>query len=61
MLNASSINENAKAATSTPLPKAIIVAITDFGKLTNDATIEPNKRGILAINPQSKDSKIFDI
>jgi hypothetical protein len=34
--------------------KAIIVAIIDFGKLTNNATREPKRRGILAIKPQSK-------
>ena len=42
-----------EAATNTPLPKAIIVAIIDFGKLTNNATREPKRRGILAIKPQS--------
>ena len=43
--------EKAKAATNTPLPKAIIVAIIDFGKLTNESTNEPRRRGILATNP----------
>jgi hypothetical protein len=35
--------------------KAIIVAIIDFGMLTNNAMMEPKRRGILAIKPQSKD------
>ena len=54
-LKASSIREKAKAATNTPLPKAIIVAIIFFGRFTKDATIDPISRGILAINPHSKD------
>jgi hypothetical protein len=55
MLKASSINEKAKAAINTPLPKAIMVAIIDFGKLTNNAKIDPNKRGMLAMKPQNKE------
>jgi hypothetical protein len=39
LLKDSSINEKAKAAINTPLPNAIIEAITFFGKLTNNATI----------------------
>ena len=45
------------AAINTPLPKAIMVAIIDFGKLTNNATSEPKRSGTLAIKPQTRDSK----
>jgi hypothetical protein len=54
MLKAYSIGEKAKAATSTPLPKAIMVAIIDFGSLANNATTEPKRRGILATKPHTK-------
>ena len=47
-----------KAATNTPLPNAIIVAVIYLGKFTNRATTEPNKSGILATKPQAKESKI---
>jgi hypothetical protein len=52
------INEKAKAAINTPLPNAIIEEIIFFGKLTNNATIDPIRRRILAIKPQIKESKI---
>jgi hypothetical protein len=57
-LNASSTRENVSAATNTPLPKAIIEAMTLLGRLTNNATIHPIARGMLAINPQRSDSSI---
>jgi hypothetical protein len=57
-LNASSIRENVKAAISTPLPKAITDAIMLLGRLTEIATIEPMRRGILAIKPQITDSNM---
>ena len=55
-LKASSIKENASAATKTPLPKAIIIAITCLGRLTKEATIEPISKGILAIKPHNRGS-----
>jgi len=55
-LKASSIKENASAATKTPLPKAIIIAITCFGRLKIEAIIEPISKGILAIKPHNKGS-----
>jgi hypothetical protein len=54
MLKAYSIGEKAKAATSTPLPKAIMVAIIDLGSLANNATTEPKRRGTLATKPHTK-------
>jgi hypothetical protein len=57
-LKASSTRENVNAATKTPLPKAIIAAITLFGRLTNNATIHPITRGILAIKPHRRDSNM---
>ncbi len=57
----SSINKKAKAAINTPLPNAIIEAITFFGKLTYNATIEPISRGTLATKPQIKESKIVHV
>jgi hypothetical protein len=55
-LKASSIRENDSAATSTPLPKAIIAAMILFGRLTNNAAIDPMISGILATKPQIRDS-----
>jgi hypothetical protein len=55
-LKASSIKENASAAIKTPLPKAIIIAITCFGRLATEAIIEPTSKGILAIKPHNKGS-----
>jgi hypothetical protein len=55
-LKASSIKENASAATKTPLPNAIIIAIICFGRFTTEAIIEPISRGILAINPHNRGS-----
>ena len=55
-LKASSIRENDNAATSTPLPKAIIAAIILFGRLTNNATTDPMISGMLATKPQIRDS-----
>ena len=55
-LKASSINENASAATKTPLPKASIIAITCFGRFTIKAIIEPISKGILAIKPHNRGS-----
>jgi hypothetical protein len=57
-LNASSTRENVKAATKTPLPKAIIAAIILLGRLTKIATIHPITKGMLAIKPQKRDSNI---
>ncbi|MFL6455426.1 MAG: hypothetical protein ACJ71G_00465, partial [Nitrososphaeraceae archaeon] len=58
-LNASSTRENVNAATKTPLPKAIIAAITPFGRLINNAIIHPITKGTLAINPHRRDSNII--
>jgi hypothetical protein len=57
-LNASSTRENVSAATKTPLPKAIIAAMILLGRLTNNAIVHPMTKGILAINPHSRDSNI---
>jgi hypothetical protein len=57
-LNASSTRENVNASTKTPLPKAIIAAITPLGRLTNNATTHPITSGILAIKPQIRDSNM---
>jgi hypothetical protein len=57
-LKASSTREKVNAATKTPLPKAIIAAIILFGRLTNNATIHPITKGILAINPHRRDSNM---
>lgn len=46
------------AAINTPLPNAIIEAIILFGKLTDNAPIDPISRGILAIKPQINEFKI---
>ena len=40
----------------TPLPKAIIIAITCFGRFTTEAITEPISKGILAINPHNRGS-----
>ena len=57
-MKASSTRENVNAATSTPLPNAIIVAFILFGRLTNSATMQPTTKGILAIKPQTRDSNM---
>jgi hypothetical protein len=54
MLKASSISEKAKAATNTPLPKAIMVAIIDLGNLANNAIMDPKRRGTLATKPHTR-------
>ena len=58
ILNASSIKEKARDATSTPLPKAIITAIVLLESLVVNASRQPNSRGTLTTNPQNRELPI---
>jgi len=59
ILNASSIKENARDATSTPLPKAIITAMVFLESLVVSASRQPNSSGTLTTNPQNREPAIL--
>ncbi len=59
ILNASSIKEKARDATSTPLPKAIITAIVLLESLVVSASRQPKSRGTLTTNPQNREPAIL--
>jgi hypothetical protein len=58
-LNASPNIEKVSVAINTPVPNAIIVVITFFDNLANRETTQPMSRGLLAIKPENKESKIL--
>jgi hypothetical protein len=48
--------EKVKVAINTPLPKAIIVVMTFCDKLAYNVITQPISNGLVAINPQIRDS-----
>ena len=57
--NASSINENARDATRTPVPNPIMIAIVFLESFVINASRHPNSKGILATNPYNRDIAIL--
>ena len=57
--NASSINENARDATRTPLPNPIMIPIVFLESFVVNASRHPNNKGILATNPHNRDTAIL--